>query len=59
MVAVELIEEYVKGSKFRFEKQGLEGLLSTNHIKRTKKVSAKEPDLGLFQDLAPVTGRSK
>ncbi len=30
-VAVELVEEYVRGSVFRFEKEGLEGAAGTNH----------------------------
>jgi DNA modification methylase len=54
-IAVELIEEYVRGSKFRFEKEGLEGLLSANHFKSRRAGSRKRTNFGLFPDLEPIS----
>ena len=33
-IAVELVEEYAKGSKFRFEKRAIESILTSNHVLR-------------------------
>ncbi len=48
-LAVELVEEYVKGSMFRFERQGLEGILTSNHVKPVGKRSRKSYNLPLLK----------
>jgi site-specific DNA-methyltransferase (cytosine-N4-specific) len=52
-MAVELAEEYVKGSTFRFEKQGLDGILTSNHMTLNGKRKRQPPSLPLFESSRP------
>jgi hypothetical protein len=47
-MSVELIENYVKGSRFRFEGPGQEGLLTTNHARRVPKRVRGRQEMRLF-----------
>jgi site-specific DNA-methyltransferase (cytosine-N4-specific) len=52
-MAVELADEYVKGSMFRFEKQGLDGILTSNHTALDGKRKRRMPRLPLFENSRP------
>ncbi len=53
-VATELIEGYALASKFRFEPQGLDGMLSSRHAGRDGKASREPSNLLLFEIPEPV-----
>ncbi len=53
-MAIELVEEYVKGSMFRFEKEGLEGILTTNHVKQARRTANKLAAVDLFRNIELV-----
>ncbi len=48
-IAVELSELYARGSKFRFEKQGLEGILTSDRAKRNGKSPRHPTNQLLFE----------
>lgn len=50
-VAVELIEEYTRGSKFRFEAQGLAGILTSNHVSPNGRRPRRQTHLSLLEKL--------
>lgn len=47
-IAIELVEEYAKGSRFRFEPQGLAGILSSNHVHLDGRRPRKQTQLPLL-----------